>query len=108
MTRFEAELKNNNFVCSECVKCKHLVWPPSNYCNKCFGDVMWRPVSKKATLVEFSSKDGINFCIGEFENSIRVFGTLEANSTLFIGQNLTLKYCDFDQIPKFVFQTDLD
>ncbi|MGC1426608.1 MAG: hypothetical protein WA833_07875 [Nitrosotalea sp.] len=106
MTRFEAELKNNNFVCSECVKCKHLVWPPSNYCNKCFGDVIWRPVSKKATLVEFSSKDGKNFCIGEFENSIRVFGMLEKNSNLIIGQNMTLKYCDFDQMPKFVFQTD--
>ena len=106
MTRFEAELKNNNFVCSECAKCKHLVWPPSDYCNKCFGDVIWRPVSKKATLVEFSSKDGKNFGIGEFENGIRVFGTLVGNPNLIIGQSLTLKNCDFDQMPKFVFQTD--
>ena len=48
MTRFESELKNNNFVCSECLKCKHLVWPPSDFCNRCFGDVVWRPVSKKS------------------------------------------------------------
>jgi uncharacterized protein len=106
MTRFEAELKNNNFICSECVECKHLVWPPSDFCNKCFGDVIWRSVSKKAKLVEFSSKDGKCFCIGEFENSIRVFGTIEENSTLIQGQNLTLKYCNYDEMPKFVFQTD--
>jgi uncharacterized protein len=106
MTRFETELKNNNFVCSECAKCRHLVWPPSDYCNKCFGDVIWRPVSKRATLVELSSKDGKYFCIGEFENSIRVFGTLEGNSNLIKGQNLTLKYCDYDKTPKFVFQSD--
>lgn len=106
MTRFEAELKNNNFVCSECTKCKHLVWPPSDFCNKCFGDVIWRPVSKKAILVEFSSKDGKYFCIGEFENSIRVFGIVEGNFTLTQGQNLTLKYCNYDEMPKFVFQTD--
>ena len=105
MTRFEDELKNNSFVCSECVKCKHLVWPPSDYCNKCFGDVTWRPVSKKATLVEFSSKDGKYFCIAEFENGIRIFGTLEENSNLIIGQNLILKYCSYDEMPKFIFQT---
>ena len=106
MNRFEAELKNNNFVCSECINCKHLIWPPSEYCNKCFRDTIWRPVSKKAKLVEFSSKDGKYFGIGEFENNIRVFGMLETNSNLFIGQNLTLKYCDFDEMPKFVFQTN--
>lgn len=106
MTRFESELKNNNFVCSECPKCKHLVWPPSDICNKCFGAVIWRPVSKKATLVEFSSKDGKRFCIAEFENSIRVFGTIEGTSSLIPGQNLMLKYCNYEEVPKFVFLTN--
>lgn len=106
MSRFEVELKKNNFVCSECIKCKHLVWPPSDFCNKCFGDVIWRPVSKNATLVEFSSKDEKHFCIGEFENSIRVFGTVEGKSTLIPGQSLTLKHCSYDEIPIFIFQTD--
>jgi uncharacterized OB-fold protein len=106
MTRFEAELKNNNFVCSECTKCNQPVWPPSDFCNKCFGDVVWRSVSKKATLIEFSSKDGKYFCIGEFENGIRVFGTVEGNSNLTQGQHLTLKYCTYDETPKFVFQTN--
>lgn len=106
MTRFEDELKNNNFVCSECVQCKQLVWPPSDFCNKCFGNVIWRPVSNKAILVEFSSKDGKYFCIAEFENGIRVFGILEGTPSLILGQNLMLKHCKYDETPKFVFQTD--
>ena len=106
MTKFESELKNNNFVCSECLKCKHLVWPHSDFCNKCFGDVKWRPVSKNAILVEFSSKDGKHFCVAEFESSIRVFGTIEGTSFLSQGQNLILKHCDYEQTPKFVFQTN--
>ena len=67
MTKFEDELKNNNFVCSECTKCRHTVWPPSDFCNKCMGSVIWKPVSHKAKLVEFSSKDGKIFGIAEFE-----------------------------------------
>jgi uncharacterized protein len=106
MTKFEDELKNNNFVCSECIKCKHLVWPPSEFCNKCLGDVVWRPVSRKAKLVEFSIKDKKHFCIAEFEGSIRVFGTIDTTIALLPGQNLVLEYCDYDESPKFVFRTD--
>jgi uncharacterized OB-fold protein len=103
MNRFEQELKNNNFVCSECSKCKHLVWPPSDFCNKCFGDVMWRSISKKATLVEISKKDGKQFCIGEFENRIRVFGTLEGKTDVVPGQLITLKHCSYVDMPIFAF-----
>ena len=106
MTRFEDALKNNNFVCSECTKCNRLVWPPSEFCNKCFGNVIWRPMSKKAILVEYSSKDGKHFGIAEFENSVRVFGIIEGSTTLTPGQNLILKYCNYEETPKFIFQTD--
>lgn len=106
MTKFEDELKNNNFVCSECVKCQHLVWPPSDFCNKCMGPVMWRPISHMAKLVEFSSKDGKIFGIAEFEGNIRVFGTIEGRSTPSPGDNLVLEYCYYGETPKFVFRTD--
>lgn len=106
MTKFEDELKNNKFVCSECVKCNHIVWPPSEFCNKCFGGVIWRPVSKKAILVESSSKDGKHFGIVEFENSIRVFGTIDGSTDLTPGQNLKLKYCNYEETPKFILQAD--
>lgn len=106
MNKFEEELKNNNFICSECPKCKRLVWPPSDFCNKCLGDVVWRPVSKKAILVEISKKDEKQFCIGEFENSIRVFGILEGRTNIIPGQSITLKHCRYEDTPIFEFQTD--
>jgi uncharacterized OB-fold protein len=106
MTIFEDELKRNNFICSECPKCDRLVWPPSEFCNKCFGAVMWRPLSKKAVLVEYSSKDGKCFCMAEFENTVRVFGTIDGNSVLTPGQNLILKHCNFIKTPIFIFQTN--
>jgi uncharacterized OB-fold protein len=104
MTEFEDELKNNNFVCSKCVKCQHWVWPPSEFCNKCFGNVIWKPVSKNAKLVEVSGKDGKRFCIAEFEDSIRVFGTISGPLNQNPGQNIMLEHCSYDETPKFVFR----
>lgn len=105
MTRFEDELKNNKFVCSECMKCKQLVWPPSEFCNKCLGAVEWRSLSKNAKLVEFSSKNETRFCIAEFEGNIRVFGTIKGNATLRVGEDLILTFCGYDETPKFIFQS---
>lgn len=107
MSRFEDELKNNNFVCSKCMKCQHWVWPPSEYCNKCLGNVTWNTVPKHALLVEVSRKDGRYFCIAEFENSIRVFGTISGPFQPSKDQNLILDYCTYDKSPKFVFRVDL-
>ena len=106
MTIFEDELKNNNFVCSKCMKCQHWVWPPSEFCNKCMGNVTWMPVSKNAQLVEVSGKDGTYFCIAEFENDIRVFGTILGLLRPTPGQNLTLERCTYDKTPKFIFRID--
>lgn len=104
MNRFEQELKNNNFICSECPKCEKLVWPPSDYCNRCFGDVVWRQVSRDATLLEYSHKDGEYFCIVELEGQIRIIGTIKNVSKLKIGENLVLEKCDYDGNEKFVFK----
>lgn len=105
MTIFESELKNGKFVCSECIKCNKLVWPPSDFCSNCFAKVQWRQVSTTATLVEFSKKDDTIFCIAEFEGTIRIMGSLEAKSEVIsIGQELELTKCDYDGTEKFVFQ----
>jgi len=96
MNRFELELTKGNFVTSECEDCKKIVWPPSNFCNKCFGNVIWRGVKKKAKLIEFSKKDSDVFCIAEFEDKIRILSTLK-NSDIDpkIGQELILENCGF-------------
>jgi uncharacterized OB-fold protein len=104
MTKFEDALRNNIFVCSTCTKCQHFVWPPSEFCNKCFGNVVWTPVSRNAKLVEISSKDGKNFCIAEFEGNIRVFGTIQGLTRPTHDQNLVLEHCSYDGTPKFVFK----
>jgi len=94
MNKFEQELKKGNFVTSECNNCNIIVWPPSNYCSSCFNDVIWRPVSKKGKLIEFSKKDNHGFCVVEFENKIRILSTFEyGESVPKIGQDLKLENC---------------
>ena len=97
MNKFEIELERGNFVTSECPHCKEIVWPPSNFCDKCFGDVNWRKVLKNAKLIEFSKKDGEGFCIAEFENKIRILATIKAGESEEpkIGQDLILENCGF-------------
>ncbi len=106
MTKFEQELKNNNFVCSFCSKCNKLVWPPSEYCNNCFSNVTWVPVSRKARLIEFSRKDDKYFCVAELESGIRLMGTVESKSELRIGQPVVLIQCSYDNEEKFVFSPE--
>ncbi|MDE1844446.1 MAG: hypothetical protein KGI10_03865 [Thaumarchaeota archaeon] len=104
MNTFEQELKNNNFVCSSCLKCNKLVWPPSDFCNSCFGGVTWRQVEKTAKLVEFSRQGNEVFCIAEFEGNIRIMGSIKNASNLKVGQSLTLVKCDYDSKWKFILE----
>lgn len=105
MTKFLDELKNGRFVCSECQKCKKIVWPVNDYCNQCFEKTSWRPVSTVATLVEFSKKNNTIFCIAEFENMLRIIGTLNTEyDNLAIGQKIKLIECSYDITEKFIFQ----
>jgi len=102
MNTFEQELKKNNFVCSFCPKCNKFVWPPSDLCNSCFGNVLWKKVSRTARLVEFSQNNGEIFCIAEFEGKIRIMGMIQNSRNLKVGQLLTLATCDYDGKEMFV------
>ena len=104
MSKFEEELKKNNFVCSECLKCKKLVWPSSDFCNSCFSPVTWKNMDRTAKLIEFSKRNDEIFCIAEFENNIRIMGRIQPTSYLKIGQSLRLVFCDCDGKEKFVFE----
>ena len=105
MNKFEDELRNGRFVCSECNRCAKLVWPPSNFCNVCFDKVIWRQISTKGKIIEFSKKDNIIFCIAEFENTIRIMGELETGSKIpLLGQNIELIKCSYDNKEQFFFK----
>ena len=98
MSVFEAEIKKGNFCIGECPDCKKVVWPPSDYCDKCFAAVKWRKSSDVGKVIEFSKKGDENFCIAEFEEKIRIIGTLKDGKTEpKIGQKVRLDSCSFDK-----------
>jgi hypothetical protein len=104
MKEFEDTHDEENFVCNECQRCNKLVWPPSNYCNRCFGEVTWRSVSSMGKVIEFSRKDDVVFCIAEFENEIRLMGSLECDIMPLIGQSVKLIKYNSGAKEEFVFQ----
>lgn len=100
---FESELKQGRFVVGECIKCNKTSWPPSQYCNNCFGELKTRPVKEPGMLLEWSSKDNKTFGIVEFEKSIRVMGIISGNYEHNPGEALRIVSCGFDGTPKFTF-----
>lgn len=73
---FESELSQGNFYIPECVKCSKIIWPPSEFCNHCFGEITIRKKISEGKIIEFSRKDEEYFCIVEFENQIRVMAKM--------------------------------
>jgi uncharacterized OB-fold protein len=100
---FESELKNGKFVVGQCIKCRNTNWPPNNFCNNCFGDLTWRQIKEPGILIEWSSKNNQIFGIVEFENSIRVIGTITNDTNLKTGEKMTISNCGFSETPKFTF-----
>ena len=107
MNKFEEELIVGNFVIGECSNCSKIVWPPSNFCNKCFSNVKWRKISPKGKLIEWSKIGNDVFCITEFENAIRIIGKIDTkNSVLKPGQLVKLSKCALNKKPKFFFSIE--
>ena len=73
---FKEGLKNSEFLLSECKNCKKIVWPPSEFCDKCFQKNSWKKSSGIGKVVEFSRKDRSYFCVVEIEKSIRIIGEI--------------------------------
>lgn len=97
MSIFEVELKKGKFVIPECLTCKDVVWPPSDYCSLCFGKVNWRKSDGVGKILEYSKKGEIFFCVAEFEKKIRIIGTLQIYSNQpEIGKKVKLDTCGVD------------
>ncbi len=94
MNIFETELKKGNFVIGDCPKCKMVIWPPSDYCCKCFDKLNWKKSKSFGKVIEFSKKDNAYFCITEFEEKIRIIGSLRnVKNEPQIGQKVKLERC---------------
>ena len=81
---FESELAKGFFCIPECTKCKKIVWPPSEFCNHCFGEVSLKKGDFEGKIIEFSRQDEDYFCIVEFEESIRIMAKISKSPK--IGQ----------------------
>jgi len=100
---FESELRQGRFTVGECNKCHRISWPPSDFCNNCFGNLQYRPVKEPGILLESSAKDGNFFGIVKFEDSIKVIGKIDSNIEQKPGQMMKIASCGFDKSPKFTF-----
>ncbi len=75
---FESEIKKGNFVVGECTKCKKTVWPPSDYCNRCFGEVVLKKAPEEGKIIEFSKEGENYFCLVEFEKEVKIMGKISS------------------------------
>lgn len=89
---FESELEKGNFIIAECIHCKKIVWPPSEFCNKCFREVSWRKGSHEGKIIEFSRQNDAYFCLVEIENNIRIMGKISKGIPI-VGQQVKIEKC---------------
>lgn len=88
---FESKLENGEFCIPECTECKKIVWPPTEFCNQCFGDVLLKKGPFMGKIIEFSSQNQENFCLVEFEGVIRIMAKISQQPK--IGQTVKISEC---------------
>jgi len=88
---FESYLSRGYFCIPECISCKRIVWPPSEFCNHCFGTVSLKKGDFEGKIVEFSKQNDEYFCLVEFENTIRIIAKISMIPE--IGQKVKISKC---------------
>jgi uncharacterized protein len=73
---FESELSKGKFSIPECTVCKKIVWPPTEFCDICYGAVSLKKGGFEGKIIEFSKQNEDFFCIVEFENMIRIMAKM--------------------------------
>ena len=69
---FEKELEQGRFYIPECLACKKLVWPPSEFCDNCNKETSLRKEEFEGKIIEFSRQNEEYFCMVEFGDSIKL------------------------------------
>ncbi|NND86989.1 MAG: hypothetical protein HKM23_06685 [Nitrosopumilus sp.] len=88
---FDENLSNGIFLIPECTICKKIVWPPSEFCNNCFGKVSLTKSVDEGKIIEYSSNDEGYFCLVEFEKNMRIIARISEAPA--IGQTVKLEKC---------------
>jgi len=88
---FESKLNVGEFCVPECAECKKIVWPPAEFCNHCFGNVLLKDGPFVGKILEFSRQNQQDFCLVEFENMIRIMAKISQRPE--IGQKVKMSKC---------------
>lgn len=91
---FVIKILDQKFVVSYCTNCEKTVWPPSEFCNRCFSASVPKAISPIGKLVEFSKKNDQSFGLVEFDGNIRVIARLQESKTLYEGVSARLEKCN--------------
>ncbi len=73
---FESELSKGQFCIPECLVCKKIVWPPSEFCDNCNEITFLKKGDFEGKIIEFSKQNEDYFCMVEFYNSIRLMAKM--------------------------------
>ena len=98
---FEEELSKGNFCLPECNKCKKIVWPPSEFCNNCFGEIHLKKEKLDGAIIEFSKHKNSFFCVVEFEGNIKIMA--KCNSIPTKGQKVRIDSCGIENGSYFFY-----
>jgi uncharacterized OB-fold protein len=88
---FETELTNGVFCIPKCNICKKIVWPPTEFCNHCFGTISLKKGDFVGKIIEFSKQNEEYFCLVEFKNTIRII--CKMTQTPLIDQSVKIIKC---------------
>lgn len=92
---FEKEISKGNFSIPECTVCKKLVWPPTEYCDKCMGKTSLKKGDFQGKIIEFSRQNEDYFCIVEIEESFKIMAKMIVEPQ--IGQTVKISKCGINQ-----------
>ncbi len=91
---FESELSKGVFCVPTCSKCNRVVWPPSDFCGYCLGEIILEEGDFYGKIIEFSKQDDY-FCLVEFKGQIRVIAKMKHMPK--IGQKVKISNCGISE-----------
>ncbi len=98
---FESELSKGKFMIPECSVCKKIVWPPTEFCDDCFGSVSLKNGDFEGKIIEFSKQNNNYFCVIEFENTIKIMAKMSEIPK--IGQMVKISKCGISNDDYFFY-----
>lgn len=92
---FETELEKGIFSIPQCEKCNKIVWPPSEFCDECFGNIILKKGDFEGKIVEFSKQNEDYFCLVEIENSFKIMA--KKTTIPQVGQSVKISKCGISE-----------